>query len=55
MLTLDQVREALKDRNLNKVAKSSGISSAAIYRIMHENGQPLYSTVKALSDYLEGK
>jgi len=53
MLTVEVIREQLKDRNLSKVAEASGISSASIYRLMNEDGRPLYETVKSLSDYLE--
>lgn len=55
MKTADEIRETLADRNLRKVAKAAGISEASVYRFMKEDGRPLYETVKALSDYLEGK
>lgn len=55
MKTVEEIRAALSDRNLRKVADESGISSASVYRLMKEDSKPLYETVKALSDYLEGK
>lgn len=55
MKTVEQIRSALSDRNLKKVAEEAGISSASVYRLMKHDGKPLYETVKALSDYLEGK
>jgi DNA-binding phage protein len=55
MKTVEEIRSALSDRNLRKVAYDAGISSASVYRLMKEDSKPLYETVKALSDYLEGK
>lgn len=54
MLTLDQIKELLKDTNYSAVAESAGIHPNTVYRLM--NGQePKYGTVKALSDYFEDK
>lgn len=55
MMTAEQIREALKDRNLYKVAIGAGISPASVYRFVKEESSPLYDTVKALSDYLEAQ
>ena len=55
MMTPQQVREALKDRNLQKVAEGSGVAAATIYRFMSGTGRPTYETVKGLSDYLESR
>lgn len=55
MKTVEEIREALSDRNISKVAYDAGISSASVYRLMKKDGKPLYETVKALSDYLEGR
>ena len=55
MLTVEQIKHKLKDSNLKRVAENSGVHSATIYRFMNEKSKPLYETVKALSDYLEGK
>ena len=55
MLTVEQIKHKLKDSNLKRVAENSGVHSATIYRFMNEKSRPLYETVKALSDYLEGK
>lgn len=54
MLTLEQIKEKLQDRNLTKVAKAvdltrpflSGIRSGKV-------PNPSYDTIKRLSDYLE--
>lgn len=55
MKTVEQIRAELSDRNLRKVAGDAGVSSASVYRLMKSDGKPLYETVKALSDYLEGR
>jgi DNA-binding phage protein len=54
MMTLEQVREALADRNLAEVSRRTGISYFKIWRIMNTQGEPSYQTVEALSAYLEG-
>jgi DNA-binding phage protein len=53
MLTVDQIKIILSDRNLSKVAIESEVSAASIYRLLKEDSKPLYETVKKLSDYLE--
>ena len=54
MLTLEVIKERLKDANLKKVADSAGVHYNALYRLMNEKSEPKYETVKKLSDYLEG-
>jgi hypothetical protein len=54
MLTIEQIQERLADANLSKVAERSGVHYASIYRLMKGN-EPMYSTVKSLSDYLTQK
>jgi len=53
MLDLIQIREKLSDRNLKKVAIGAGLHFNSVYRAMKPKLDPRYSTVKALSDYLE--
>lgn len=53
MMTLDQIRKELADRNIQAVSKATGISAHSIYRLIKQDGQPLYVTAKKLSDYLE--
>ena len=56
MLTLEQIRERLKDRNLKVVAESLELNYITITQVANGSQQnPKYQTVKALSDYLEGK
>lgn len=54
MLTLEEVRRRLKDANIKKVCKNSGVSYGAIARLIR-GADPQYSTVERLSDYLEDK
>lgn len=55
MMTPEQIKAELADRNLKKVAEASGVSPATLYRFMSSGARPTYETVKALSDYLENK
>ena len=53
MMTLEQVREALQDRNLAKVSESTGLHYQTVYRVANGIGsQVSYQVVKSLSDYL---
>lgn len=54
MLTLDQIKDRLKHSNLKAVAEASNVNYNTLYKLMNEEGRdPAYSTVKALSDYLQ--
>lgn len=55
MNTTESIRKQLQDANLAKVARKAGLSPATVYRFMQQDSKPLYETVKALSDYLEGE
>lgn len=54
MLTLDRIKDLLKDCNLSAVAQSVGVHPNTLYRLM-DGQEPKYTTVKALSDYFEDK
>lgn len=54
MLTIEQIQQRLADANLMKVAQRSGVHYSSIYRLMN-GSEPMYATVKALSDYLTQK
>lgn len=55
MLNLEQIREALEDRNMDKVAERTGIHRNTIAAIRSgSNKNPTYATLKVLSDYLTG-
>jgi DNA-binding Xre family transcriptional regulator len=56
MMTLEQVRASLDDRNLSKVAMAVDMAYDTVRRVANgENKQVSYETIKRLSDYLEGK
>ena len=53
MLTIKKIKQRLRDSNLRKVAKKSGVHSATLYRFMRDqNCNPRYETVELLSNYL---
>jgi hypothetical protein len=52
MLTIEQIVERLKDRNLTKVTAAVGLSYPVVHKIAN-GGTGNYDSVKALSDYLE--
>jgi len=54
MMTLRQIREALKDRNLSAVARNTNLSYGAVWRIANGSANVTYPTVEALSSYLQG-
>lgn len=52
--SLDAIRSRLKHHNLNAVAQASGVKYQTLLLLMkHDDRDPSYSTVKALSDYLD--
>lgn len=54
VMTVEQIRDALRDRNIQAVARASGVSAGAIYRLMQDGANPLHDTVVRLSNYLSG-
>lgn len=56
MLTLEQIRDRLRDRNLKRVAQATGLVYMTLVRIASgETPDPRYKKLKILSDYLESK
>ena len=55
MMTVEQIKKRLEDANLKRVAENAGVHPATLYRFMQLDSNPLYETVKALSDYLQEK
>ena len=56
MMTLDQIRDALKDRRPAMVAQSTGLHVNTVMRIRDGmNTNPTYEVVAALSKYLQVK
>jgi hypothetical protein len=52
MLTIQQIRARLADRNLRVVAEAIDVHPQSLYRIMNGT-EPSYRILRALSDYLE--
>ena len=53
MMTIEEVREALRDRRLIVVASHTNLSYPTIKAILDGRKNPKYETVKLLSDYLQ--
>lgn len=54
LLTLEEIRRRLADRNLQAVARATGLAPDTVYRLANGVGTPSYATVETLSRYLEG-
>lgn len=55
MLTIEEIREKLEDKNLEVVAKRTGLSRQTLSNIRNDKAiAPSYRTIKIISDYLEG-
>ena len=55
MLSIEEIQELLKDRNLSKVAESVGVTSSYLSAIRKGSKiNPSYDVIKKLSDYLKG-
>lgn len=55
MLTINEIKERLKDRNLSEVSRQTGVSYSTIYNITKAenlNGF-IFQTIEALSNYLD--
>lgn len=54
-MTLDEIKAALQDRRLNKIAEATGLHRATVARVRDGRiTNPDYDTVKKLTDYLLG-
>ena len=53
-MTLDEIKEKLKDRNIKIVANTIGVHFNTLYKIVHGTNQPNHSTYTKLVDYLKG-
>jgi transcriptional regulator with XRE-family HTH domain len=52
-MTIDEIREALRDRKLTLVAQATGLHENTIYRIASgRNQNPSYDTIRKLVEYL---
>ena len=55
MMTEQEIRMALENAKLSKVAEAAGIHPHTLYRFMKDSSRPLHSTIVALSSYLEAR
>jgi hypothetical protein len=53
MMTLEEIRSCLKDRNLRRVSELTGVGYATVLRVMRGR-MPSYETARRLSEYLKG-
>jgi len=49
---IESVREALRDRNLRRVAKATGLHHNTLHNFMKGSGKPSVQTLDALLSYL---
>jgi len=53
MLSIDEIKRKLEDRNLSAVARKVGITRAYLGMIMKGQRKPSYDVLEKLSKYLE--
>jgi DNA-binding phage protein len=51
-MTADQIRSALRDRNLAAVAEATGLSRGTLYRLVRGAKRPHRATLVVLEAYL---
>lgn len=54
-MTLDEIKNSLKDRIVSKVAEATGLNPHTIYRIQKGKHKPNVGTMKLLARYLKGE
>jgi predicted transcriptional regulator len=55
MISIEELRAALADRNILAVARETGIHSNVIYRLRAGISNPRYETFRRLVDYINKK
>lgn len=53
MLTLNDIRKRLQDRNIQAVSRNTGLHFNTLHRIKRGDSMPSYATLERLSAYLE--
>jgi len=53
ILSLNQIRERLSDRNMNKIAKELDIHYLSVAQFAKANPNPTYKILLLISNYLE--
>lgn len=52
MMNIDTIKTSLADRNLQVVAKATGINPHTLYRLMQGKTKPNQATLKLIAAYL---
>lgn len=52
MLSIEKIREKLKDRRLTVIAKATGLSYPTVLTVSRGDKNVTYKTLKLVSDYL---
>lgn len=55
MMTLQQIKTALRDRNLAYVARAIGVTRQHLWQIANGITSPSVEVLGRISDYLEGR
>lgn len=56
MLSLEQVRSAIRGKNLHPISLATGLSYATVWKVSNDRQNDFfYSVVKRLSDYVLGE
>lgn len=56
MLSLQEIREKLKDSNHSAVARKIGMSQPQMWRLMnHQDPNPTIKTLERVTDYIDGR
>ena len=56
MLSLQEIREKLKDMNLSAVSRSIGMHHQQMWKLINdESSNPTAQTLERLTEYLEGR
>ena len=52
-MSIEKIRELLRDRNLMAVARGAGVSPSTLYRIIHGSDKIEYKSAVKVMKYLE--
>jgi transcriptional regulator with XRE-family HTH domain len=53
MLTMQEIKTKLEDRNLRVIAERTGVSYQTLWRLTKNGSTPSASTTEKISEYLE--
>jgi transcriptional regulator with XRE-family HTH domain len=55
MLTIEQIKEKMKDRKISSVASACGISRQGLHQLLKDKNKPSYDILERLTKYFELK